>query len=102
MNKKSSAFPVFSSVQKVNLPFPIKKCFALHINQLTFKFSDFEDEFLMNGETADLGGCKGCRMDLEGVSDRELLVHASRFMKLVPIRLHNLREFEDSDVSLFE
>jgi len=56
------------------------------------------EQFLMNGETVELGPCRGCRMNLETVEDRELLVHASRFIKQVPCRLHNLREFEVTDL----
>lgn len=54
--------------------------------------------FLMRADTEQLGGCRTCGMDLEDPRDRELLVHASRFMKQVPIRLHNLREFESTDM----
>jgi len=56
------------------------------------------EEFLMNCETECWGGCRGCKLKLDIVTDRALMVHASRFLKQVPCRLHNLKEFRYRDM----
>ena len=45
--KKSYSFPIFSPIQKINFTTPISKCYGIRINQLTFKFNDFNKKVLM-------------------------------------------------------
>ena len=45
--KYNLSFPIYSPVQKINLPTPIKKCYAIRINQVTFKFNDFNKKVLL-------------------------------------------------------
>jgi len=47
MTKRSYSFPIFSPVQKINFPDPISKCFAVRVNQMTFKFQDFNRKVLL-------------------------------------------------------
>jgi len=47
MNKKSYSFPIYSPQQKVQLPFVVDKCYAVRINQLMFKFNDFNKKTLL-------------------------------------------------------
>ena len=47
MTKTTLSFPIYSSVQKINLPYPIKNCFAIRVNQLTFKFNDFNKKLFL-------------------------------------------------------
>lgn len=54
--------------------------------------------FIMNCEPEAFGGCRGCRLNMESPVDRAIIVHASRFLKQVPCRLHNMREFRLVDM----
>jgi len=45
--KKSFSFPIFSSIQKINLPFTIDNCFAIRINQIMFNFNSFNNKVLL-------------------------------------------------------
>jgi len=59
------------------------------------------EAFLMNCDPQAFGGCRGCKMDFSqdsNVVDRTVMVHASRFLKQVPCRLHNMREFRHQDM----
>jgi len=47
MTITSLSFPIYGPIQKINLPYSIKNCFAIRINQLTFKFNDFNKKIFM-------------------------------------------------------
>lgn len=47
MKKITYSFPVFSCVQKINLPTPLKKCYAFRINQVSFTFTDINKKVLL-------------------------------------------------------
>ena len=60
--------------------------------------SDYES-FIMNAELELLGPCRDCRMLLDTIEGREVLVWANRLMQEVGIRLCNLLDLLDSHLN---
>jgi len=47
MTKITLSFPIYSPIQKINLPTAIKKCYAIRINQVSFSFTKHEQKVLL-------------------------------------------------------